>query len=577
MPRLPDLNALGSRPVPQSQRRIASQDTTAAGRGMQQLGGTIGQVAEEVERRNDEQAVFEARRKLNDWERQKIFDPENGAVAKRGKDAFDLPKQLTEDFDKTASQISAGLGSNRQRQIFREMAEQRRNQVTSWADGHALKQRDVYEAGQYEADLKSFRDRAMLYADDPAKVATELAIQSERTTSYLRGKGRSEEEIAGAVKENASRVHTSAIASLMNRGEAEKAQDYLAKNEAGMTADDAQRARNALRETVARARAQTFADEMGDRPLAESLSLARERFTGNEEKEVVAELKTRAAEREAIKAQGYRENADSAWKVITAGGGKKQIPAVVWNGLAGEEQRQINDYLEAKWRRAKADAENKDVDPAVYYGLRMMAAEQPEVFAKLDLLKQAPYLSKQHENHLIELQAGINKGDLKAAEPQRTLKRTTDMLKNEIAAAGIDITLTDKDGNSKKAKETTAFLGAVATALDEATAAKGRALTDEEAKRIGMGMLREGIEQGSGLFGAFQTRKRGYQIATDPNIAPGASFVAARFDDIPEGIRNALATELRQARGLGTRPLTAGQEAEIERAYTRGVQQGRFR
>jgi hypothetical protein len=47
--------------------------------------------------------------------------------------------------------------------------------------------------------------------------------------------------------------------------------------------------------------------------------------------------------------------------------------------------------------------------------------------------------------------------------------------------------------------------------------------------------------------------------------------------DIPEGIRNALATELRQARGLGTRPLTAEQEAEVERAYTRGVQQGRFR
>jgi hypothetical protein len=77
-----------------------------------------------------------------------------------------------------------------------------------------------------------------------------------------------------------------------------------------------------------------------------------------------------------------------------------------------------------------------------------------KAFAKLDLAKQAPYLSKQHENHLIELQASISKGDLKAMESQRTLKRTTDLLKNEIAAAGIDLTVSDKDKGGKKAKET---------------------------------------------------------------------------------------------------------------------------
>lgn len=575
MPRLPDLNALGARPVAQSRRGIASQDTTAAGRGLQSLGGVIGQVGEEFEKRNDEQAVFEARRQLNEWERQKVFDPETGAVTKRGKDAFDLPKQLTEDFDKFATEVGGKLGSNRQRQVFRDMADQRRGQITSWAGRHALQQRDVYNEGQFQADLQSFQDRATLYADDPAKVSTELAIQGQRIISHLRDKGRSEEEIAGAVKENASRVHRSVIASLVDRGDAEGAQNYLTRNEGSMTADDAQRVRGALRETVARSKAQSFADEMGDRPIGEAIAEARKRFSGADETTVVAELKTRDAEREAIKARAYKDNADSAWKVITGGGGRKQIPPAVWDGLSGDEQRQINDYTEAKWRRAKADAEGKDVDPSIYYGLRMMAAEQPEAFAKLDLAKQAPLLSKQHENHLIELQASISKGDLKAMESQRTLKRTTDLLKNEIAAAGIDLTLTDKDKNSKKAKDTTAFMGAVAQALDEATAAKGRPLTDEEARRIGRGLLREGYEQGTGIFGMFRTKRRGFEMAPEER----GKFVSTRYDDIPPEIRAEIEADLYpKGRGKGIYGSTQAVDKErVERVYQRAIDAGRIK
>jgi hypothetical protein len=574
MPRLPDLNALGARPVPQSRRGIASQDTTAAGRGLQALGGSIGQVAEDIEKRNDEQAVFESRRALNEWESRKIFDPEQGAVTKRGKDAFDLPKQLTEDFDKFASEVGGKLSSNRQRQIFQDMVEQRRGQVTSWASRHALQQRESYNEGQFRADLQSFRDRAAMYADDPAKVETELAIQGQRIVGYLRGKGRSEEEIAATVKDGASQVHRSVIAALVDRGDAEKAQDYLTRNEGGMTADDAQRVRGALRETVARAKAQTFADEMGDRPIGEAIAEARKRFSGAEETTAVAELKTRNAEREAIKAQAYKDNADVAWRVITSGAGKAKIPPAVWDGLSGDEQRQINDYVEAKWRRAKADAEGKDVDPSIYYGLRMMAAEQPEAFAKLDLAKQAPHLSKQHENHLIELQASISKGDLKAMESQRTLKRTTDLLKNEIAAAGIDLTVADKDKGGKKAKETAAFMGAVAQALDEATAAKGRPLSDDEARRIGMGLLREGYEQGTGILGMFRTKKRSFEMAPEER----GKFVSTRYEDIPPEIRAEIEADLYPTRRVGIYGSTQAVDKErVERIYQRARDAGRIK
>lgn len=571
MPKLPDIGALGARPAPVNRQGIATQDTTAEGRGAAQLGQVIGQVggeiADEYNRKNDEQAVFEARRKLNDWEREKV----KAAVAKRGRDAFDLPKTLPAEFDKFSAEVAGGMANGRQQAAYEKLAEARRLQIVSWADDHELKQREVFNEGQYQADLKSFADRAVLYAGDPAKVATELALQNDRTISYLKGKGQSEEYIAAAVRDNSSRVHTSVIASMLADGNASGAKDYLTKNAAGMGAEDVQRVRESLKEGLAREKSQAFADQMADKPLAEALTEARKRFTGVEETAVVAELKTRAAEKEAIKATATKENTDSAWKVITNGGSKNQIPIGVWNGLGGEEQRQINDYVEAKWRRAKADAEKKEVDPTAYYGLRLMAAENPEQFANLDLMKSEPYVSKQQIGHLIELQAGINKGDLKAMESQATIKRTVGLVKQEILNAGID--LTPKEGTAK-AKETAAFFGSLTQALDNATAAKGKALTDAEAKAVGMGMLRENIEQGSGMFGFFQTKKRGYQIPAEE----AGKFVAMPYDKIPKAVRDEIEADIRKRSGpAGIYGNAAKEQQEVERVYQRAVQAGVIR
>jgi len=265
----------------------------------------------------------------------------------------------------------------------------------------------------------------------------------------------------------------------------------------------------------------------------------------------------------------------AAWSAVMATG---RIPPTMLADLrakAPEEERQIRDWLEAKQRRAKADAEGKQqTDMDVYYGLRRMAIDDPAAFSALDLRRSQPYLKDGDLKHLIEIQGSISKGDAKAMESQRVVKQTLGAIRAEVTAIGID--LSPKEG-SPQANETARFLGALTQALDEATRGKGAPLTPDEAKRIGMGMVREGVEQGSGIFGTFQTKKRGYQIATDPDIPPGASFVSARFSDIPAQARNDLSAELRQKRGIGTRALTSSEEAEIERAYTRGIQTGRFK
>lgn len=584
MPRLPDVSAFGARPVPVNRQGIARQDTTAAGLGVAQIGNVIGQIGEEIQKKNDEQAVFEARRKLDQWERDTLYDPEKGVASKRGVDALDLPSKIPVEYDKFAGEVGETLTSNRQRKVFQEMAQSRRNQVADFTIRHALTQKEVYEKGQVNADMIASSERAVLLASngDPAAARAELDVSGVRLTSFMKARGASGEEIALALKTTASGTHEAAVRAMVNKGDPIGAQAYLDANAGSMMEKDKAQAMGLLKEGALRIKSQTFADEAvaSGMDMGTALAEARKRFKGDEEVAATHEVKTRFAEQEAVKAQAVKQVSTDAWSVLMEKGSMSAIPTSMMEQLrskAPEEERQMRDWLEAKWRRAKADAENKDVDPQVYYGLRMMAAENPEAFAKLDILKSAPLLSKQHENQLIELQAGIGKGDLKAMESQATVKRTIGMLRAEIGQAGIDLTLTEKDKNSAKAKETVAFMGAVTQALDEATASKGRPLTNDEAKKIGLGMLREGIEQGSGVFGIGQTRKRGYQIATDPDIQSGANFVAARFGDIPAAVRNALVTDYRAAKNKGSRALTDEDEMAIERAYTRGVNEGRFK
>ena len=203
----------------------------------------------------------------------------------------------------------------------------------------------------------------------------------------------------------------------------------------------------------------------------------------------------------------------------------------------------------------------------------MMSVDDPVAFSKLDLRKSAPLLGKPQLNHLVEVQAGISKGDAKAMETSRVVKSTLGAIKYEIAAIGID--MTPKEG-SPEAAETNKFMGTLTMALDQATKVKGAPLNEKEAKAVGMSMVRVGVEQGSGFLGMFKNKKKGYQIATDPGIAPGTSFVAKEFSDIPVDVRNQLATEYREANKLGSKPLTSEQELAIERMYTRGVEKGRF-
>lgn len=229
MPRLISADSI-QRATPSPQRAVVGFDGTAAARAGEQLGQVVQNIGADLQKDQDAQSIFEARRKLDAWERDKIYDPKTGAINKLGKDALDVSETVPADYDKFAGEVSSTLTTTRQKQAFQELAQSRRNQVSDWANRHTLQQRDSYERGMYEADMQSTRDRAAMFASDPTRISAEMAMGRERTIGFLRSRGRSEEEINQALRDQAEKTHVAVLDTLLAGDNWKAAKSYLDAN-----------------------------------------------------------------------------------------------------------------------------------------------------------------------------------------------------------------------------------------------------------------------------------------------------------------------------------------------------------
>lgn len=221
---------------------------TVSGRAFGQApAGMLVDIGQQQARDDDETAVFAARTKLNEWERTNVHDAKTGAVNRLGQDALSVPQDLQRSFDETRSDISKTLTSERQRQAFDALAEARRAQVLEWGNRHAITQRNIYETGLYEADLKSSIDRASAYANDLPKAAAEMTVAGERIVAWGKSRGWSVEQTQEALRKQANDMHTAVLDTILATDDWQRAEKYLNANSSQMDPRTVLRLSTALR------------------------------------------------------------------------------------------------------------------------------------------------------------------------------------------------------------------------------------------------------------------------------------------------------------------------------------------
>lgn len=238
MARIPDA---GERAIPRDRSQVVNIDTSMVGRGLREVGAAAQDFVMEKAQEDDEIAVNEFRRKLNDWEYNNVYDLEKGAASKRGKDALDLGQVLPQEYDKFIEAEAGGSYSSRARQAIAGIALSRREQLQEWTNKHVGQQRELYLDTEHATNNESAIQRAGALASNPAVVGAELeALRLRSTEHYKRKLGITADPVViqGLVRKEEENFHNGVVSNLLSMDKINEATDYFLRNNKFMGLDD---------------------------------------------------------------------------------------------------------------------------------------------------------------------------------------------------------------------------------------------------------------------------------------------------------------------------------------------------
>ena len=559
--------------------------------------GVTAVVDEELQRQHTE-ALMNSRTALNALELRLIHDPETGAAKLQGRAAIGSSKVVTEEWDKRVSEIGDTM-PDRSRQAFMALAQARRNQVAEWAAGHERREGDVARAQDFQAGIQSSVGRAVSWAAAPArdpdeaalnaqKVAAEIVVGKGAILEYWKGKA-STEFIDAELTKYTSAAHEAVIKNMQQRDPA-AAMEYFKEHQKAISPLRWDEIGGPLIKSEAAQKVHAFGDEVAKNGLGEeeSLALARERFPPGDiaREAAVAEVKTRFAESAAINARKAKQVSTDAWASLMKSGSMRQIPEALMSDVrkfAPEEERQMRDWVESKWHRAKSDAEGKKheetpEDHVAYLGLLRKAVDNPAEFVATsdeEFAKNRHRFTPQHYQQLVNLRTAVDKDQSKAMQLGKLRAEAMNLAKNTFAE--LDIKFAGKR-TPKQEAQANAFDMELQDALIAASAAGP--VDSKKVREITLGLLRTRIEQGSdGLFSG-PTKKFGFEIERERRQGGAKTYVVAQFKDIPETHRAGFIAALNERKPLPRSPyggafiLDDAQMAAIEVAYTNAVNSG---
>ncbi len=269
---------VASKPIsaPRGDARAAGSGNAAIAQLAEQAGNAFQKIQQQERDRADQAALLEADNTLDGWETSNVLDAENGALTRRGRDAFDLPNQYLSSYDKHAKAVEDGLGSERARTAFRAQAQRRRSQISRTLEQHEFSERQSYYDEQDAAKLASSQQMAGNYYNNPERIRDELDKQDAVVAERGKRKGLSAELISEEKRQNHSNVHADVVTRYIARGEYKKGRVYFDEVKDQIGADAATRieaAFTAERERVKTEVKQSMNDQLRDISAAAGMGL----------------------------------------------------------------------------------------------------------------------------------------------------------------------------------------------------------------------------------------------------------------------------------------------------------------
>lgn len=189
-----------------------------------------------------------------------LYDSKSGALNKRGKDAFDLPETVGEEWRKGVSEIEAKLGNKEQRLAFANSRAQREVNIHTAVQKHVSDQLKSYDDQETQSFLTNERSATLANYQDSQRVELGIDRQRAALTDYAKRNGMSPEKLKDLQQNATSQTYAGVLDRMLTNDQDLTATKYYKDVKEYMTGEDQGKIEKALEEGSLRGESQRQAD-----------------------------------------------------------------------------------------------------------------------------------------------------------------------------------------------------------------------------------------------------------------------------------------------------------------------------
>lgn len=279
MPQIPTGNtAPDIRPNLQA-RALPSVEDLGGGSGStvalgNKLGSDIGDVAIRAAREANQIAVTDKDRQAAAISSSLLNDPQSGALNQRGQKAFSAYGSSMQTFDKSMSDLAAGLTTDEQKAAFSARVSQRRQELNDRLQIHVAQERKVWDDQVTLSSVDNETDAVLAAAGDPGyKNATSLGEQRIVENLWLWGDRNGQlsppddkgirlpsPELDKKIREAKSKMYVGVVTTLLAKDKDQEARAFYDDHKKDVSGEQTKHVLDALEEGTLRGESQRKAD-----------------------------------------------------------------------------------------------------------------------------------------------------------------------------------------------------------------------------------------------------------------------------------------------------------------------------
>lgn len=535
MPRVPtyDTPTVAPQPLPGAQMTdsshlmqwatLGSQEERQFGNSLTAAGRDLAQIAADQQATINEAGAKNNHAQYLDFATDVLHNPDTGFMTQQGKNAIDGFQATRDALAKKRDDIANNIENPREREMFLQASQQTLQTATAQISGHAAQQTRKYELDSSAARAQAAGDAAVksfnplpgadntLYQQSIDTQRTELENQADKL-------GLVDKERAEYIRQGIASTYVGVINHLASNDQIKAAKAYMATVQDDIDA-----------KTQDKIRAVLDAGDTKNDALALAIDIkGRVGGIAAQEKELDKQFSAGTISADVHDMALQKLRADNAQRRSEQAESDKAVIGQVWdlknknpNATLADLSPQTIAYVKQRGLGSHIDsilAGSPAVDDAkLYNDMMRMRAEDPVGFIKVDLSTMSGQLSQAHWNHLVSEQTSVSRQDTKAMEANKLQNDTIKGVYANLAAAGFAIH--PKPGTSQ-AKDLEQFETNLRDRLVQATQDKGNALSQDEARSIALGMLKDQTLAGTGIGGFFQSHAPVWKMTPEQINAP---------------------------------------------------------